>query len=113
MSLKITTRQVGDVVILDASGRITLGEGASHFRDALRDLQAKGNNRLLLNLGDVSYLDSSGLGELVSAYNAVQGGGGEMKLLHLSKRVHDLLQITKLITVFEVFDDEALALRSF
>lgn len=113
MSVKLTTRQVGDVTVIDAAGRITLGEGASTFRDTIRDLAGKGNKKLLLNLGDVSYIDSSGIGELVSGFTTVTNHGGVLKLLGLSKRVKDLLQITKLYTVFEVFDDEAAAIRSF
>lgn len=113
MSVKLTTRQVGDVTIIDASGRITLGEGASSFRDSIRDLTSKGNKKLLVNLADVSYIDSSGIGELVSGFTTVTNSGGILKLLGLNKRVKDLLQITKLYTVFEVFDDEAAALRSF
>ena len=113
MSVKLTTRQVGDVTVIDAAGRITLGEGASTFRDSIRDLASKGNKKILLNLGDVSYIDSSGIGELVSGFTTVTNHGGVLKLLGLSKRVKDLLQITKLYTVFEVFDDEAAAVRSF
>ena len=113
MSVKLTTRQVGDVTVIDASGRITLGEGASTFRDMIRDLATKGNKKLLVNLGDVSYIDSSGIGEMVSGFTTVTNHGGQLKLLSLSKRVKDLLQITKLYTVFEVFDDEAAAVRSF
>ena len=113
MSVKLTNRQVGDVTVIDASGRITLGEGSSTFRDAIRDLTAKGNKKLLLNLGDVSYIDSSGIGEMVSGFTSVTNQGGQLKLLNLTKRVKDLLQITKLYTVFEVFDDEAAAVRSF
>jgi anti-sigma B factor antagonist len=113
MSVKLTTRQVGDVTVMDASGRITLGEGASSFRETLRDLVSKGNKKLLLNLADVSYIDSSGIGELVSGFTTVTNQGGQMKLLNLTKRVRDLLQITKLYTVFEVFDDETAAVRSF
>jgi anti-sigma B factor antagonist len=113
VSVKLTTRQVGDVTVIDAAGRITLGEGASTFRDTIRDLAAKGNKKLLLNLGDVSYIDSSGIGELVSGFTTVTNHGGVLRLLGLNKRVKDLLQITKLYTVFEVFDDEAAAVRSF
>ena len=113
MSVKLTTRQVGDVTVIDAAGRITLGEGASTFRDTIRDLASKGNKKLLLNLGDVSYIDSSGIGELVSGFTTVTNHGGVLRLLGLNKRVKDLLQITKLYTVFEVFDDEAAAVRSF
>jgi anti-sigma B factor antagonist len=99
--------------VIDAAGRITLGEGASAFRDIIRDLAAKGDKKLLLNLADVSYIDSSGIGELVSGFTTVTNHGGNLKLVGLSKRVKDLLQITKLYTVFEVFDDEAEAIRSF
>lgn len=113
MSVKITTRQVGDVTVVDTVGRITLGEGASTFRDTLRDLSANGNKKLLLNLAEVSYIDSSGIGEMVSAFTTVTNQDGQVKLLNLTKRVKDLLQITKLYTVFEVFDDEAHAVRSF
>jgi anti-sigma B factor antagonist len=113
VSVKLTTRQVGDVTVIDATGRITLGEGASTFRDLIRDLANKGGKKLLVNLGDVSYIDSSGIGEMVSGFTTVTNHGGQLKLLSLSKRVKDLLQITKLYTVFEVFDDEAAAVRSF
>ena len=113
MSVKLTTRQVGDVTVIDAAGRITLGEGASSFRDTIRELAAKGDKKILLNLSDVSYIDSSGIGEMVSGFTTVTNHGGQLKLLGLSKRVKDLLQITKLYTVFEVFDDEAAAVRSF
>jgi len=113
VSVKLTTRQVGDVTVIDATGRITLGEGASTFRDTVRDLAAKGDKKILLNLSDVTYIDSSGIGELVSGFTTVTNHGGVLKLLGLSKRVKDLLQITKLYTVFEVFDDESTAVRSF
>ena len=113
MSVKLSNRQVGDVTVVDATGRITLGEGASTLRDTMRDLAAKGSKKLLLNLSEVSYIDSSGIGEMVSSYTTITNHGGQLKLLGLSKRVKDLLQITKLYTVFEVFDDEASAVRSF
>ncbi len=113
MSVKLTTRQVGDVTVIDASGRITLGEGSSAFRDLIRDLASAGNKKLLLNLADVSYIDSSGIGEMVSGFTTITNQGGVLKLLSLNKRVKDLLQITKLYTVFEVFDDEAAGVRSF
>ena len=96
MSVKLTTRQVGDVTVVDAVGRITLGEGASTFRDSIRDLVASGNKKLLLNLAEISYIDSSGIGELVSGFTTVANQGGTVKLLNLTKRVQDLLQITKL-----------------
>ncbi len=113
MSVKLTTRDVGDVKVIDASGRITLGEGSSTFRDLIRDMAAAGNKKILLNLGDVAYIDSSGIGELVSGFTTMANHGGSLKLLNLTKRVKDLLQITKLYTVFEVHDDEAHAIRSF
>jgi anti-sigma B factor antagonist len=90
-----------------------LGEASSTFRDTIRELVSKGEKKLLLNLAEVSYIDSSGIGELVSAYTTVTNQGGQLKLLNLTKRIQDLLQITKLYTVFEVFDDEAKAVRSF
>ena len=113
MSLKLSNRQVDGITILDLSGRITLGEGSVQLRDAVRDLLSKGSKQILLNLGDVNYIDSSGIGELVSAFTSVQRQGGELKLLHLTKKVHDLLQITKLYTVFDVKDDEAAAVKGF
>lgn len=113
MSVKLTTRQVGDVTVIDVAGRITLGEGSSALREALRELVSKGQKKVLLNLGDVSYIDSSGIGELVSGFTTVTNSGGNLKLLNLNKRVKDLLQITKLYTVFEVHEDEAAAIRSF
>ncbi len=113
MSLKLTTRQVGDVTVVDAAGRITLGEGSSAFRDTIKGLVNQGQKKILVNLGEVTYIDSSGIGELVSGYTTVSNAGGKLKLLNLTKRVHDLLQITKLYTVFDVFDEEAKALASF
>jgi anti-sigma B factor antagonist len=111
--MKVVTRRVGDVTIVDLSGQIKLGEGSSVLRDAVKDLIGKGQKKILLNLGDITYIDSSGIGELVSAYTSVRNQGGEMKLLHLTKKVHDLLQITKLYTVFHVLDDEAAAIAAF
>ncbi len=113
MSVKLSTRQVGDVSVIDVTGRITLGEGSSALRDSLRELVGNNQKKILLNLGDVSYIDSSGIGELVSGFTTVTNAGGQLKLLNLSKRVKDLLQITKLYTVFDVHDDEAAAVRSF
>ena len=113
MSMKVNIRQVDGVTILDLSGRITLGEGSVQLRDSIRDLLAKGSKLILLNLADVNYIDSSGIGELVSAYTTVRNQGGELKLLNLTKKVHDLLQITKLYTVFDVKDDEASAIASY
>src|ERR1022692_1049471 len=111
--MKASTRQVDGVTIVDLSGRITLGEGSVVLRDTVKDLLGKGQKKILLNLGDVSYIDSSGIGELVSAFTSVRNQGGELKLLHLTKKVHDLLQITKLYTVFHVLDDEAGAIAAF
>ena len=113
MALTIHSREVDGVTVLDLSGRITLGEGSVQLRDAIRDLISKGTKNILLNLGDVNYIDSSGLGELVSAYTSARNQGAEVKLLNLTKKVHDLLQLTKLYTVFDVKDDEASAIASF
>ena len=113
MSMKATIRQVDSVMVIDVSGRITLGEGCAQLRELIRDQLGKGNKQILLNLADVTYIDSSGIGELVSAYTAVSNQGGQLKLLNLTKKVHDLLQITKLYTVFDVHDDEAKAIGSF
>ena len=113
MTMKSSTRQIDGVTIVDLSGRITLGEGSVILRDTVRDLIGKGNKKILLNLGDVNYIDSSGIGELVSAFTTVRKQGGELKLLNLTKKVHDLLQITKLYTVFDVKDDETSAVKSF
>ncbi|MFB3916022.1 MAG: STAS domain-containing protein [Terriglobales bacterium] len=111
--MKVSSRQVDGVTIVDLSGRITLGEGSVVLRDTIRELVAKGRKEILLNLGDVTYIDSSGIGELVSAFTTIRNQGGELKLLNLTKKVHDLLQITKLYTVFDISDDEAAAVRSF
>ena len=113
MSMKSSTRQVNGVTIVDLSGRITLGEGSVMLRDLVRDLVTKGQRKILLNLGDITYIDSSGIGELVSAFTTVRNQGGELKLLNLTKKVRDLLQITKLYTVFDVKDDETMAVSSF
>ena len=113
MSVKLNTRQVGDVSVVDVAGRITLGEGSSALRETLREMVSKNQKKILLNLGDVSYIDSSGIGELVSGFTTVTNSGGQLKLLNLNKRVKDLLQITKLYTVFDVHEDEAGAIRSF
>jgi len=113
VSVKLNTRQIGDVSVVDVAGRITLGEGSSALRDTLREMVNKGQKKILLNLGEVSYIDSSGIGELVSAFTTVTNGGGQLKLLNLTKRVKDLLQITKLYTVFDVHDSEVTAIRSF
>lgn len=113
MSIKTSTRQVGEITVVDLSGRITLGEGSTMLRDNIRDLLGRGQKKILLNLGDVTYIDSSGIGELVSGFTTVTNQGGQLKLLNLTKKVHDLLQITKLYTVFEVHNEEAAAIKSF
>jgi anti-sigma B factor antagonist len=113
MSVKLTTQKKGDVIIVHTSGKLTLGDGTSALREKMRELVEGGSRRILLDMADVTYIDSSGLGELVAAYTTVTNAGGEMKLLNLAKRVHDLLMITKLYTVFETFEDEASAIGSF
>jgi anti-sigma B factor antagonist len=113
VTMKASTRNVDQITVVDLSGRITLGEGSVVLRDTVRNLVGQGNKKMLLNLGDVNYIDSSGIGELVSAFTSVRNQGGELKLLNLTKKVHDLLQITKLYTVFDVKDDEAAAINSF
>lgn len=113
MALQATYRDAGKVTVVDMSGRITLGDGSALLRKTIRQLLDDQRTAILLNLADVDYIDSSGIGELVSGYTAVTNRGGELKLLHLTKKVHDLLQITKLFTVFEVFSDERLATGSF
>ncbi len=113
MSMVINPRRLDDVVILDLSGRITIGEGTLVLRDRIQKLLNDGDRKFLLNLADVDYIDSSGLGELVTSFTTVRNQGGQLKLLNLTKRVKDLLQITKLYTVFDVYDDEATAVRSF
>ena len=113
MSLRATHRDAGTVTVVDVSGRITLGEGSALLRKTIRGLLEERRSKILLNLADVDYIDSSGIGELVSGYTAVKNQGGDLKLLQLTKKVRDLLQITKLYTVFEVFTDETVALRSF
>jgi len=104
---------VDGVTVIDCSGRITLGEGSVQLREAIRDVIGKGTKNILLNLGDVNYIDSSGLGELVSAFTTAKNQSATMKLLNLTKKVHDLLQLTKLYTVFDIYDDEAHAVSSF
>ena len=111
--MKATVRQVESVVVVDLSGQIKLGEGSSVLRDTVKDLLSKGHKSILLNLGNVSYIDSSGIGELVAAFTSVRNQGGELKLLNLTRKINDLLQITKLYTVFDVKDDEADAIAAF
>jgi anti-sigma B factor antagonist len=111
--MKATTREVNGVTILDLSGRITLGQESGTVRDEVLLILAAGSKKILVNLKDVTYIDSSGLGELVAAFTAVKNAGGELKLLNLTSKVRDLLVITKLVTVFDVKDDEASAVESF
>lgn len=113
MFLRATHRDAGPVTVVDFSGRITLGDGSALLRKMIRGLLDDHRNKILLNLADVDYIDSSGIGELVSAFTAVKNRGGDLKLLHLTKKVRDLLQITKLFTVFDVYTDESTALSSF
>jgi anti-sigma B factor antagonist len=113
MALQGTAREQGGVAIIDFSGKITLGEGSATLRRMIRELIDQGHRKIIVNLYDVDYIDSSGIGELVSAYTTVRGAEGELKLLHLTKRVHDLLQITRLYTVFDVQTDENAAVQSF
>jgi len=112
VSMKIrSTRQVNGITIVDLSGRITLGKGGVVLRDMMRDLVTRGQRKILLNLGDVTYIDSSGIGELVSAFTTIRNRGGELKLLNLTSKVHNLL--AKLSTFFDVKGDEATAVASF
>jgi len=113
VSMKATLRQVDSIIVIDMSGRITLGEGCTQLRELVREQLGKGKKELLLNLADITYIDSSGIGELVSAFTTVSNQGGQLKLLNLTKKVHDLLQITKLYTVFDIHDDEAKAIGTF
>ncbi len=113
MSAKINVRHSGGVAVLDIAGRITLGEGSVGLRDAVHKELAAGNKKILLNLADVSYMDSSGIGELTSAYSSVKNQGGEIKLVNLTKKVDGLMQITKLATVFDIGSDEQSAIASF
>ncbi len=113
MSIKATTRQVNGVTVVDVSGPITLGEGSSTLRETVHGLLNSGQKKILLNLGDVTYIDSSGIGELVNGFTTVTGQGGQLKLLNLTKKVQALLRITRLDRVFDVHDDETAGIRSF
>jgi anti-sigma B factor antagonist len=110
--MKIETRTIGDVRVLDCSGKITLGEGTMAVRNTVRDILKNNGKKIILNLADVNYIDSSGIGELVSTYTTVTNNGGQLKLLNLTKKIQELLAITKLLTVFQVFEDEQSALNS-
>jgi anti-sigma B factor antagonist len=111
--MKIDIRTMGEIKILDCSGKITLGEGTMSIRNTVHDVLQGGAKKIVLNLAGVNYIDSSGVGELVSTYTSVVNGGGQLKLLSLTKKIRELLTITKLLTVFETFDDETAALASF
>ncbi len=111
--LNISERQAGDVTILDMDGKVTLGEGSVALRTTIRRLLGEGKKKILLNLGSVSYVDSSGIGELVSSFTAVNKEDGTLKLLNLTQKIQDLLAITKLLTVFDVYENEGEALSSF
>ena len=111
--MQITERQVGDVMILDLKGKITLGEGDELLKDKVNSLVNQGHKKIVLNLADVPYIDSAGLGEVVRTYTTVSRQGGSLKLLNLTKRIEDLLSITKLLTVFDTFDSEAEAIKSY
>jgi len=113
MSLKIDTREVAHVTVLDIHGRIVLGEETHTLRTAVRNLVAEGKKKIILNLAAVDYIDSSGVGELVGCFTTVRNAGGELKLLNLSQKVHDVLYVTKLYTVFDIRDDEFTAVKSF
>jgi len=112
MSMTLKARRIDDIVILDLSGRITIGEGTVVLRNEIQKLLNAGEAKFLLNLADVDYIDSSGLGELVSSFTTVRNKNGQLKLLNLTRRVRDLLQITKLLTVFDTFDNETEALKT-
>ena len=111
--LDIKERQAGDVTVLDMSGKVTIGEGSVALRSAIRRLLEEGKKKILLNLGGVGYIDSSGIGELVSSYTAINKDGGQLKLLNLTQKLQDLLAITKLLTVFDVYESESEALGSY
>ena len=111
--LNIRERQAGDVTVLDMDGKITIGEGSVALRSAVRRLIEEGKKKILLDLSNVGYVDSSGIGELVSSFTTVNREGGQLKLLNLTQKIQGLLAITKLLTVFDSYDDEATALNSF
>jgi anti-sigma B factor antagonist len=113
MALEIDSREVSHVAILDIRGRIVLGDEIHLLRDAVRKLIAEGQKKIILNLAEVDYIDSSGVGELVGSFTTVRNAGGELKLLNLSQKVHDVLHVTKLYTVFDIRDDEFQAVKSF
>jgi len=111
--LNMKERQAGDVTVLDMDGKVTIGDGSVALRSAIRRLLEEGKKKVLLNLAGVGYIDSSGIGELVSSYTSIKNAGGQLKLLNLTQKIHDLLTITKLLTVFDVYESEADALNSY
>ena len=111
--MQIDERSIGDVLVLDIKGRITLGEGDELLKDKVNSLLNQGTKKIVLNLAEVPYVDSAGLGEIVRTYTTVSRQGGSLKLLNLTKRITDLLAITKLLTVFEVYESETDAVQSF
>ena len=113
MQMTASIREAGGVAIVDISGRIVLGEESAALRDLVCDLLSKGQKKILFNLGDVTYIDSAGLGHLVGAFTSVRKQGGELKLLNLTNKVHDVMQITRLYTVFDIMDNEAEAVKAF
>jgi anti-sigma B factor antagonist len=113
MDLKLRTREVKGVMVIDLTGRVTMGEACAALRDEIRDAMNNGSRKILLNLAGVTYIDSAGLGELTAAYTSAKNRESQLKMLNLTKRVHDLMQITKLYTVFDVYDDESKALAAF
>lgn len=113
MSLKVNVRQVGQVAVIDLNGKITLGEGSGTLRDTVAEVSGKGNKSILLNMADVTYIDSAGLGEMVGSYTSVTNKGGQLKMVNLQNKVKDLMQITKLHTVFHVFEAEDEAIASY
>ena len=113
MSVKITTRQVEGVLILDLSGRITLGDGSTTFREKIEELAASGTKKILLNMFDITYMDDSGIGEFVSAYTTITNIGGRLKIVHIGKRIESLFILTKIYSVFEIFTNEEEAVKSF
>jgi anti-sigma B factor antagonist len=113
MNMITSIRQVGSVMIVDVSGRIVLGEESAALRDLVCELLSKGHKQILFNLGEVNYIDSAGLGSLVAAFSSVRKQKGELKLLNLTNKVHDVMQITKLYTVFDIMDNETEAVKGF
>jgi anti-sigma B factor antagonist len=113
VTMKSSTRQVDGVTIVDLSGHLTLDEGSTKLRDTIKQIAGEGRKQVLLNLGEVQYIDSSGIGELVSAFTNIRSQGGDLKLLNLTRKVHDLIQVTKLHKVFDIRDDEAAAIQAF